>query len=148
MNQLLEYYDNNYKFNHYFNDNNTTKFYKQMYQKYLNEGNYISLSDNEINGAILLEDDNKFIAGLFYNLTKSKNNIYVLLSYVDPEFRNLGIYKKLHSLLDKISIEMEKSGILSFIDLNNTRMIEKISKSVNYSPSHILMYRKISDIDL
>ena len=62
-------------------DNKILNVFRKMYEKFLAGGGTHIPGQFQIDGAILLEDDNEVVAGIFYDLQKSLSNIYILLAF-------------------------------------------------------------------
>jgi len=145
-----------YTFNHYSYYNVSFEFeniktsndrvvtiFKDMYQRYLDSGGVHISGTMHIDGAIFLENDNEVIAAIFYELQKSMSNIYILLAFTEPEHRMKGLYKKLHNLIDTVAKEHGRAGVISFISVHDTTMLNTIAKNVGYEHLYQVVYRPI-----
>ena len=126
-------------------DHVVLKEFTRMYSEYLKEGGKGLPGFIHVDGAIFLENDDSVVAGIFYNLKQSTSNLYVVLAFVEKQYRGNGIYKKLHNLIDVVARLYDKKGIISFISLDDTVMLNTISKSVGYNPIYQLVHRAVSD---
>jgi hypothetical protein len=151
----LEVFDQ-YCFNHYSyynasfefediesSDNRILTIFKGMYQRYLDNGGAHIRGTLNIDGAILLENDNEVIAAIFYDLQRSVSNIYILLAFTEPNHRMKGIYKKLHSLIDIVGKDHGRVGVTSFIGVHDQVMLNTIAKNIGYTHLYQVVYRPI-----
>jgi len=144
---MIQILDNfaNYRFTYY--PTATQKIidtYNNMYKEYLDLG-YIHIpGGEEVDGAILLEDEIDIIGGIFYSLTRSPSCLFIMLAFVKDNFRGNGIYKKFHQLITPIAFENNKGGIISLVDMSNKLMLETTGKSVGYVPIMQLFYKKLN----
>lgn len=153
---VLDFYKD-YSFNHYHSfsikidmeetDKSDIKFvniFKDMYSKFLEEGGtHIPGAELQFDGAILLENQDSIIGGIYYNLQRSLSNVYVVLAFTEKEYRRQGIYKKFHNLIDVIGKEHGKIGVSSFMGVNDKRMIYDIASTVGYRPYYLVVHRTI-----
>jgi GNAT superfamily N-acetyltransferase len=116
--------------------------YEKMFD-ILKASGFVITSHWELAGGILLEDGEKVIAGIFFNADKFSKALLVHLSYVDPEYRKLGIYTQLHHYLDLFAIENSKDDIYSYIHLTNEPMVEYIAERIGYVPLMQLVKRPV-----
>lgn len=124
-------------------DNKILNVFKKMYGRFLENGGTHIPGQFQIDGAILLEDDNEVVAGIFYDLQKSLSNIYILLAFTEEEHRRKGIYKKFHNLIDTIGKDHGRIGVNSFMGLNDTLMVNTIASTVGYKPIFQVVHRPI-----
>jgi RimJ/RimL family protein N-acetyltransferase len=96
-----------------------------------------------LDGGILLKNDIEVIAGAFFNLSKSSSSILIHIIFVDDRHRQQGIYTKLHSLIDKVGNELNKSSIYSYIHADNQIMNNIVINKVGYKPVMHLVTREI-----
>ena len=124
-------------------DNKVLSVFKDMYKRFLEQGGTHVPGKFQIDGAILLENEEEIIAGIFYDLQKSLSNIYILLAFTEKDYRRKGIYKMLHNFIDQIGSEHGRIGVNSFMGLEDTLMIETIAGSVGYKPLFQVVHRPI-----
>ena len=145
-----------YTFNHYdcfsidldidnddISDNRILSIFKDMYNKYLDTGGIHIPGKFQIDGAILLEDENEVVAGIFYDLQKSLSSVYILLAVTNDGHRKKGIYKKMHSLIDVVGKSHGRVGVTSFMGLDNNLLTDTIARTVGYKPIFQVMHRPI-----
>jgi hypothetical protein len=142
MTEILDRFKN-YNFVHYSDRSEKIfKLYENMYDEYIKLGFIHVSNESEIDGAIILENGEEIIGGIFYSVTRSPGNLFIMLAFVNENFRNNGIYKKFHTLITEIALKKNKKYILSLIDLSNKLMLDTVSKSVGYKPAMQLFLRK------
>ena len=117
--------------------------YLRMWEQIAEAGHALSFLETGPENGILLEKDNKVIAGAFFDLKSYPSAVLIFILYVEPEYRNLGIWTKLHSLIDYIGKQNDKTGVYSYIHLKNTVMVEHAAKSIGYEPVMHLVRRSI-----
>jgi N-acetylglutamate synthase-like GNAT family acetyltransferase len=88
---------------------------------------------------ILLENNNQVIAGTFLNLSFTKNAILILNIYVDENYRRKGIHTTMHTLIDRIGNQFDKTAIFSNFHASNKIMLDFVAKKQGYEPfSHVV----------
>jgi hypothetical protein len=100
-------------------------------------------SDWSLDKGILLENYDDVIAGIFLNTDKFKGSILILATFVEEQYRQQGIYKKLHQLLNKIGNDLNKKTIYAYIHCQNNIMNEHIIEKNGYEPIMTLVKREI-----
>jgi RimJ/RimL family protein N-acetyltransferase len=115
-----------------------------MYDAIKSNGWVIGSSDHwMLDSGILLENDDEIIAGAFFNLNKIKSSILILVIFVDEKYRQNGIYKKLHSLIDEVGKQENRQAVYSYIHVDNKLMNEHIMEKIGYEPVMQLVKRPI-----
>ena len=117
--------------------------YARMYDIIKSSGHALSSDSWNLDAGILLENVDTVIAGAFFNLSKSPSSILVHIIFVEEQYRNQGIYKKMHQLLNLIGLESNRNSIYSYIHLKNTLMTDHIIKKIGYEPIMQLVKRDI-----
>ena len=119
--------------------------YKRMFL-ILKESGFTLVSHWVLDGGILLENDKDVIAGIFFNTRNFNNSLLIHIAYVDPAHRNKGIYRTLHSHIDRFSKSLNKLEIYSYIHLSNRPMVEHIGEKVGYVPVMQLVKKTLGDL--
>lgn len=109
-----------------------------------NHGRSIKNSLPDVHGVIWAKINNDIVGGIFYDLERSKDSggVWVVLAYVDSEFRQQGIYKELHNRLSVLATEIGRTRIVTWFNLNNQKMFQ-IGKSVGYQGVMMIMERRL-----
>ena len=81
---------------------------------------------------ILLENNKEVIAGTFLNLSITDKIVVILNMYVDESHRRNGIHTTMHTYIDKIAVDYNKTGIYSTIHSNNHVMMNYVAKKQGY----------------
>jgi ribosomal protein S18 acetylase RimI-like enzyme len=92
--------------------------------------------------AVYLEIDNVIVGHIMFNFNADMKQTHIVLSAVDKNYRNRGLYKILHYELMKVSKKLGATQITSFVHINNTIM-KTAAQSVDYSPQ---FYKMLKDI--
>jgi hypothetical protein len=114
-----------------------------MYEVIKASGHALASDSWSLDAGILLENNDKVIAGAFFNLSKSSTSILIHIIFVDEEYRKSGIYTKIHSLIDILGIEQNRNDVYSYVHSKNKIMQEHIVKKIGYEPVMQLVSRKI-----
>jgi len=111
-----------------------------------NHGRAIKNSLPDVHGVIWAKINEDVVGALFYDLERSKdsNGVWVVLAYVDPKYRQQGIYTELHRYLSLLAIELGRSRIVTWMNVNNQKMFQ-IGKSVGYQSVMVIMERRLDD---
>lgn len=117
--------------------------YDRMYGVIKESGHALASDSWSLDAGILLENDNKVIAGGFFNLSKSPTSILIHIIFVEESYRKNGIYTKIHSLIDILGIEQNRHNIYSYVHSKNKIMQEHIVKKIGYEPVMQLVSRQI-----
>lgn len=99
----------------------------------------------DLSGGIMLESDSKIVAGVFFNTTEYNSAILIHFAYVEPKYRQQGIYTNLHGYVDLVGRHLGKNSVYSYIHLSNTAMVDTISAKIGYTPIMQLVTRPIKD---
>lgn len=112
----------------------------------INHGRAIKNSMPDVHGVIWAKINNEVVGALFYDLERSKESsgVWVVLAYVEPQYRNQGIYKKLHNYLTGVTKDLGRSRVVTWMNINNHKMFE-IGKTVGYHGVMVIMERKVDD---
>jgi hypothetical protein len=117
--------------------------YDRMYSIIKASGNALASDSWPLDAGILLENDNQVIAGSFFNLSKNPNSILIHIIFVEVEYRRLGIYTNMHTLINLLGKQMNRSSIYSYIHMNNHVMTDYIVDKIGYKPVMQLVKRDI-----
>ena len=117
--------------------------YERMYGIIKANGHALASDAWSLDSGILLEKDDKVIAGTFFNLTKSPSSILIHVIFVEEQYRQQGIYKKMHELLNVIGKNLNRKNIYSYIHLQNKLMNDHIIEKIGYEPIMQLVKREI-----
>jgi GNAT superfamily N-acetyltransferase len=111
-----------------------------------NHGRSIKNSLPDVHGVIWAKINNEVVGALFYDLERSKDSsgVWVVLAYVDTEFRQQGIYKELHNFLSSITKDLGRNRVVTWMNVNNQKMFQ-IGKSVGYKGVMVIMERRLDD---
>lgn len=93
--------------------------------------------------AIILENNRTWAAAVFFNTREYANSILIINLYVQPEYRQQGIYTRLHELIDMIAVPLNKQSVYSFIDQNNDLMQTTVKDRIGYRTVMHLVKRDI-----
>jgi hypothetical protein len=134
----------NFNYTYYNNCEKLQTEYRRMYDEIKSRG-WVVGSDNHwpLDAGILLENHDKIIAGAFFNLTKIKSSVLILVIFVEEEYRKNGIYTKMHSLIDDIGNQEGCQSVHSYIHAKNDLMQQHVAKSIGYETVMNLVTRKI-----
>jgi len=119
------------------------KEYDRMYGIIKAAGHALASDSWPLDAGILLENEDKIIAGAFFNLSKSQSSILIHIIFVDEEYRKSGIYTKMHSLVDLLGKEMDRDNIYSYIHMDNAVMRDYIVDKIGYKPVMQLVKREV-----
>lgn len=137
--------------------NNVIDFYQedcdqtnQYFAEKLNEinlqgkGRHIPNSLPDVHGAIWAKCSDTIAGGLFYDTEKAQgsNSLWIVLVYVNPEYRQQGIYKMLHQQATDIARSLGREKVITWFSLANQKMFQ-IGKSVGYSGTMVIMERPV-----
>ncbi len=117
--------------------------YERMYGIIKANGHAIASDSWPLDAGILLRNGNDIIAGAFFNLSRSPAAILIHIIYVDDNHRRKGIYTKMHSLIDKLGKETNRTNIVSYVHMGNKIMQEHVVDKIGYKPVMQLVTRKI-----
>lgn len=117
--------------------------YERMYGIIKANGHALASDAWSLDSGILLEKDDEVIAGTFFNLTKSPSSILIHVIFVEEQYRQQGIYTKMHELLNVIGKDLNRKNIYSYIHLQNKLMNEHIIEKIGYEPIMQLVKREI-----
>lgn len=117
--------------------------YDRMYSIIKASGNALASDSWPLDAGILLEKDNQVIAGSFFNLSKNPNSILIHIIFVEVEYRRLGIYTNMHTLINLLGKQMNRASIYSYIHMNNHVMTDYIVDKIGYKPVMQLVKRDI-----
>ena len=132
-----------FNYNYYECCNKLRVEYDRMYEVIKASGHALASDSGSLDAGILLENNDKVIAGAFFNLSKSSTSILIHIIFVDEEYRKSGIYTKIHSLIDILGIEQNRNDVYSYVHSKNKIMQEHIVKKIGYEPVMQLVSRKI-----
>lgn len=115
----------------------------------LNSGKHgrdIKNSLPDVHGVIWARVNDNIAGALFYDLERSKESggVWVVLAYVDPAYRQQGIYKELHNTVSALTKEMGRNKVVTWFNLNNQKMFQ-IGKSVGYKGVMVIMERRLDE---
>lgn len=119
------------------------KEYDRMYGIIKASGHALASDAWPLSGGILLKNNQDVIAGAFFNLSKSPKTILIHIIYVEESHRKQGIYTEMHSLIDRIGKELNRTEIYSYIHAENKVMQEYLMKKIGYKPVMQLVKREI-----
>jgi len=127
-------------------DVEVNKFYIDSITELYNSG-YSTIYNPDITdflGTIICKVGDKIVGGIFYeNYEVDRTGcLGVILTHVVPEFRNRGLFKKLHILVDNIVRQFNYKGVVSYQSDKNIDMIRS-RKSVGYLPRYTIYYRPL-----
>jgi RimJ/RimL family protein N-acetyltransferase len=106
--------------------------YIRMYKIIKANGHALASDSWEVDGGILLKNNNEVIAGSFFNFSKRPSSILINVIFVEEQHRHQGIYTKMHSLIDELGKEKGQTSIYSYIHSDNRVMQEHIMKKIGY----------------
>jgi RimJ/RimL family protein N-acetyltransferase len=117
--------------------------YDKMFNIIKADGHALASNEWSLDTGILLENGNEVIAGIFLNINKYKGSILILATFVEEQYRQQGIYKKMHKLLNNIGNDLGKKAIYAYIHRQNNIMNEHIIEKNGYEPVMTLVRRGI-----
>jgi hypothetical protein len=117
--------------------------YDRMYGIIKASGHALASDSWSLDAGILLENDNKVIAGGFFNLSKSSTSILIHIIFVEESYRKNGIYTKMHSLIDDVGNQDNRRSVYSYIHIDNELMNNHIISKIGYVPIMQLVKRDI-----
>lgn len=141
----LEILDSHEHYQYVFMNNceELAKEYSRMYGIIKASGHALASDSWPLDAGILLKNDQEIIAGAFFNLSKSSNSILIHIIFVEEIYRKKGIYTKLHSLIDRLGKESNRTEIYSYIHTANQIMQEYLMRKIGYKPVMQLVKREI-----
>jgi RimJ/RimL family protein N-acetyltransferase len=92
--------------------------------------------------AVYAEVDGRVIGCVIFNYGAEKKQVYIVLSAVDPAFRQKGLYKIMQAEVAKIGKAMGAIEVTSFIHTSNEITLAA-SKSCTFEPTYYKMIRKL-----
>jgi GNAT superfamily N-acetyltransferase len=100
----------------------------------------------DVHGVIWANDDHTPAGALFYDLEKSQQGggLWIVLVYVEPAYRQQGIYKSLHLEANKVAKAHGLTRVVTWFSLNNKKMFQ-IGKSVGYNGTMVIMERRLDE---
>jgi len=117
-------------------------FYKNITELIENGHSSSWPSQNSKSMAVFVEVNNKIVGHIMFNYMAEQRYTYIVLSAVDKNYRNRGLYKLMHYEFEEISKKLGATQITSFVHVNNTtRLIT--AKSVDFNPE---FYKMVKDI--
>lgn len=70
--------------------------------------------------AIYIEINNKVVGAIVFDIFKDPfNTAYMILSFVDENFRNLGLYNTMFKYFEQQAKKLGSTKIMSFVHINN-----------------------------
>lgn len=117
--------------------------YDRMYGIIKASGHALASDSWPLDAGILLENDDKVIAGSFFNLSKSSSSILIHIIYVEEEYRKQGIYTKMHQLINIVGKQQNRTNVYSYIHMDNYIMTNHIVDKIGYKPIMQLVKRDI-----
>jgi RimJ/RimL family protein N-acetyltransferase len=117
--------------------------YNRMYSIIKANGHALSSDVWSLDAGILLKNDQEIIAGSFFNLSKSPRSILIHIIFVEEQYRKQGIYTKMHSLIDRLGKEMNRTEIYSYIHADNQIMQKHLIEKIGYKTVMQLVKREI-----
>ena len=117
--------------------------YDRMYGIIKASGHALASDSWPLDAGILLENDDKVIAGSFFNLSKSSSSILIHIIYVEEEYRKQGIYTKMHQLINTVGKQQNRTNVYSYIHMDNYIMTNHIVDKIGYKPIMQLVKRDI-----
>jgi len=134
----------NFNYTYYTSCEKLQKEYLRTYDILKSQGLVIGPSDHWLlDAGILLENDDEIIAGAFFNLSKTKTSILILIIFVDEKHRQNGIHKKMHSLIDEVGKQENRQTVYSYIHVDNKLMNDHIMEKIGYEPVMQLVKRPV-----
>ena len=108
------------------------------------KGRYIPNSLPDVHGAVWAKYNESIVGGLFYDIEKAQgsNSLWIVLVYVDPKYRQQGIYKMLHQQANALAKSLGREKVITWFSLANQKMFQ-IGKSVGYSGTMVIMERPV-----
>lgn len=79
-----------------------------------------SMSGHNNCSAIYVEVDNKVVGHIVFDLIKSNNSAWIVLSGIDGSYRKRGLYSIMHKHFEKVIIELGCDKIQSHVHVTNT----------------------------
>lgn len=92
--------------------------------------------------AIYAEIDDVIVGHIVFNMNSELKQSFIVLSAVDKNYRNRGIYKLMHYQYEKVSKNLGAKDIFSFVHVNNTDRLASAA-SVGLYPRFYKMYKDI-----
>lgn len=117
-------------------------FYKSLAELLDNNHGSSWPSYNTKTKAVYAEINNKIVGHIFFNYGDVSKSSFIVLSAVDKDFRNRGIYKLLHHEFEEVSKKLGAHQITSFVHVNNKARLAS-AKSVDYNPVFYKMTKKL-----
>ena len=110
------------------------------------KGRQLPNSMPDVHGVIWAKDGDTTAGALFYDLEKSREGggLWIVLVYVEPAYRQQGIYKSLHREVNKVAADNGLTRVVTWFSLNNKKMFQ-IGKSVGYNGTMVIMERHIGE---
>jgi GNAT superfamily N-acetyltransferase len=133
------------KFNYIFYEKLEDKLiseFKRMNDNILKKGHGVRV-DMDLSGGVLLEDDHQVIAGIFYNHLKYKTALLSLVIYVEPEYRQQGIYRKMVEYLEQVARNHKMEEIFAYFHVDNKIINDIGTAKIGYKPVMSLMCRPV-----
>jgi hypothetical protein len=134
----------NFNYTYYTDCEKLQSEYIRMYDVIESNGWVIGSSNHWLlEYGILLENNDEVIAGIFFNVSKFESSILILVTFIEEQYRQQGIYKNLHKLLNNIGNDLGKKTVLAHIHHQNNIMNEHIIEKNGYKPVMTLVERQI-----
>ncbi len=134
---------NNYQYVYLNNCEELKNEYNRMYSIIKDNGHALASDTWPLDAGILLKNDLEVVAGSFFNLSKSPTRILIHIIFVEEKCRQQGIYTKLHSLIDSLGKELNRTEIYSYIHADNQIMQKYLIEKIRYQPVMHLMKREV-----
>lgn len=132
-----------FSYNYYENCDRLRNEYDRMYGIIKESGHALASDSWPLDAGILLENNDRIIAGAFFNFSKSATSILIHIIFVDEEYRKSGIYTTMHSLIDKVGNEQNRHHVYSYIHTKNQIMQEHVMQKIGYESVMQLVTRPI-----
>lgn len=116
-------------------------FLKQMAELIDNKHAYPLTSWDDECAAVYAEENGNILGHIVYDL-KKKDILWIVLSAVDKDHRERGIYSILHKYLEQTAKEINYNFIASHIHVNNSVRLASAEK-VGMKPVYYYMAKKI-----
>jgi hypothetical protein len=96
-------------------------FFLKNYAELIEQGlTHVHMAGANNNKAIYLEIDNKIVGHIVFELFKDfYNTAWIVLSHVDKDYRNLGLYHIMHKHFEIQAKKLGSTKIGSFVHVNN-----------------------------
>lgn len=93
--------------------------------------------------AVYMKIDSKVVGHIVYKYFPKTQNLFIVLSAVDPTYRGRNIYKILHKYYEQHAIDLGCKCLSSYVHVKNESRLNS-AKKVDLKPTFYMMVKKVN----